>query len=143
MSKVGLLAAFTAAITLFGLGYAASAPTTALICSGNKKDALGYGDYGPEGIVVDLDRGVVVWGDDPIPIVKDTGESITFKSLGDNKGKNVSVIPKMGGITKEGSLNRTTGVFQGIITLSPEIAPDPKDPSSYFLLTCKPAKPLF
>jgi hypothetical protein len=128
MSKVGLLAAFTAAITLFGLGYAASAPT-ALTCSGNKKNSLGYRDSGPEGIVVDLDRRVVVWGDDAIPIVKDTGASITFKSLGD--------------ITKEGSLNRTTGVFQGIITLRPEIAPNPKDPYTYFLLTCKPVKPLF
>ena len=77
-----------------------------------------------------------MWGDDAIPIVKDTGASITF---GDNKGN----IPKMGGITKEGSLNRTTGVFQGTITLSPEIAPHPKDPYSYFLLTCKPVKPLF
>ena len=35
---------------------------------------------GPESIVIDLDRGIVMWGSDTFPIVRNAGNTIAFES---------------------------------------------------------------
>jgi hypothetical protein len=68
-----------AAIVNTGVSYAAD--KIFLVCSGTSTvhwEKISTGPYGPASLVIDLDGGIVTWGDVSIPIVKTQGTFVEF-----------------------------------------------------------------
>ena len=73
--------AVTALALLAGIAHAADKITFS--CSGTRTSSrapLEPQHQGPESIVIDLDRGIVMWGSDTFPIVRNAGNTIAFES---------------------------------------------------------------
>jgi hypothetical protein len=66
---------------LAGIAHAADKITFS--CSGTRTSSrapLEPQHQGPESIVIDLDRGIVMWGSDTFPIVRNAGNTIAFEA---------------------------------------------------------------
>jgi hypothetical protein len=110
----------------FGLGPTGRKQTPPRVCSRTVgRPSSGYGKEGPDSVVIDFDRGVVMWGSDPFPIVKSEGATITFKGEEDP--------------TTEGSIDRITGELSAVETFQDAETNN----KVFFNLICRPAKPLF
>jgi hypothetical protein len=121
MSKIGLLA-FTVAIALAGVGYAADKIT--LNCEGTAT-VVSQTEPSVGSIQIDIDNGIVLInpGDHNVPITKITEQSITFSG-------------NSGGFLVNGSMDRISGAT------SMNVSGDSGLMWVYHLM-CKPAKPLF
>jgi hypothetical protein len=142
MAKIGLIA-FAIALLLTRASYAAD--KIVLVGSGTATyywKGVSTDRAGPDGLVIDLDRGIVTWGDVAIPIVKTSGNFIEFES----KEKTEALDSH----TYWGTMDRVTGVV-GISERWIRESSEPDDPEMKFPvteeisynLTCKRTNPVF
>jgi len=145
----GVLAAVVVWVTLLNTGVSYAANKIVLVCSGTTtidwKD-ISTGPYGPDTFVIDLDGGIVTWGDVAIPIVKAAGTFIEFESKEEAKA--------LDSHSYSGTMDRVTGalymtqhwVRESWENNDPQIPPElrvQRTEEFIYDLTCKPAKPLF
>jgi hypothetical protein len=128
LSKIGLMALVTA--LALSSGVACAADKIYLVCSGtisgSSPEKPAREDTG-ESIIIDLDQGIVIWGEDTLHITSNVGNTIEFKS-------------RPGQTFSSGVIDRVLGKF--FVTESIKV-PGKKFIVRTYYLTCKPAKPLF
>jgi len=93
-----VLAGLAACLAMLSLeGNAADKIT--LTCAGTMTSSRSWESQieGPESVVIDLDRSVVIWGHDTYPIVRTAGNTIGFESASGEK--------------IEGSIDRVSGAL--------------------------------
>jgi hypothetical protein len=136
LTKIGLITLATALALLAGLAHAADKIT--LSCSGTQtssKAPLEPMSFGPDGVIIDLDRGVLIWGTDTFPIVSNVGSIIWF----DGKAKVEEDLEE----SWKGWIDRVLGTLHATNDYDAGWAKHPAPITLTYDLTCKPAKPLF
>jgi hypothetical protein len=136
-------------MTLLITGVSYAADQIVLICSGTATyywNGISTDRHGPDGLVIDLDGGIVTWGDVAIPIVKTPGTFIEFESKEIAKAPDShSYIGTMDRIT--GGVSITEHWIREIWDSTsypnqPEMK-FPRDEEISYDLTCKRTNPVF
>jgi len=99
ITKLRLVLAGLAACLAMLTGESNAAEKITLTCAGTMTSSRSWEQQidGPESVVIDLDRSVVIWGHDTYPIVRTAGNTIGFESASGEK--------------IEGSIDRVSGAL--------------------------------
>jgi hypothetical protein len=122
-------------LALLDAGVCYAAERIALACSGSMTSSWPPREPidDDEGIIVDLDSGLVIWRDNAFPIVGNEGNMISFQSKMDiEPGKEVPPLTK-------GWLDRVTGAFHATYDFGSASQPM----EEIYNLTCKRTNPVF